>query len=164
MEISEVTNTTLQQVLDAFNPQESTSTSNSQATDVATQAVQGHHHHHHKRSMTDMISQMESTIADAAKEGKLTDDQATQMKKELDAISETLRQGQSSTGAQLTSDDLQKIREEFHGLRKQLFDALNPQGSASTSNGMDNLFKQLDVNGDGAIDKNEFSTFMSLLA
>jgi hypothetical protein len=170
MNISELTNTTLEQYLDGINPQEqatsaSTSSANLQPTDVTAQGVQGHHHHHHhKKNMTDMISNMENTIDEATKEGKLTGDQAAQMKKELDDISEALQQGQSGTGTQLTADDLQKIRDQFHDIRKQLFDAINPQGPASPYNGMDNLFSQVDANGDGNIDKDEFSTFISLLA
>ena len=48
----------------------------SQVTSDAIQGAQGHHHHHH-RNMADMISKMESTIDDAVKAGKLTDDQAS---------------------------------------------------------------------------------------
>ena len=164
MDVSQVTNVTAQQLLDSLNPQGATSASNSQVTNTDIQGVQGHHHHHHHKSMTDMISKMESAIDDAVKAGKLTDDQATQMKEELDSITETLKQGQSSSGAQLTSEDLQKIRTEFQDVRKQLFDALNPEGSTSASNGIgDALFKKMDANGDGAVDKNEFSTFINTL-
>ena len=45
----------------------------SQVTSDASQGAQGHHHHHH-RSMADMASKMESTINDALKAGKPTDD------------------------------------------------------------------------------------------
>ena len=163
MDVSQVTNASLQQLLDPLNPQGSASASNSQVTNTDIQGVQGHHHHHHK-SMTDMIRKMESAIDNAVKTGKLTDDQATQMKEELNSITDTLKQGQSSSGAQLTSEDLQKIRTEFQDVRKQLFDALNPQGSASISNGIgDALFKKMDANGDGAVDQNEFSTFINTL-
>lgn len=110
-----------------------------------------------------MISVMESAIENAAEEGKLTDDQVSQMKEKLDSIIETLTRGQTSSGGQLTSDDLQMIRAEFHDVRKQLFDALNPKGSTLASNGIDKLFKQMDANGDGAIDQNEFSTFIDSL-
>jgi polyhydroxyalkanoate synthesis regulator phasin len=153
------------QLFDVLNPQGSPSTSNPQVTNTDIQSVQGHHHHHHHhKSMADMISKMESIIDDAAKAGKLTDDQATQMKKELDSITETLKQGQSSSGAELTPDDLQNIRTEFQDVRRQLFDALNPQKSTSAPNGIgDALFKKMDANGDGTIDKNEFSTFINAL-
>jgi hypothetical protein len=134
----------------------------SQVTSDAIQGVQGHDHHHH-RSMADMITKMESTIDDAVKAGKLIDDQASQMKKKLDSITQTLQQGQSSSGTQLTSDQLQQIRTEFQDVRKQLFDALNPQGTTATSNGIDSLFKTIDANGDGVVDQNEFSTFISTL-
>ena len=162
MDVSQVTNSTLQQLFSTLNPQGTTSTSDSQGTSDVTQGVQGHHHHHH-RSMADMISKMESTIDDAVKAGKLIDDQATQMKKELDSITETLSKTQGSSATQLTPDDLQKIRTEFQDVRKQLFDALNPQVATSTSTGIENLFKQMDANGNGVIEQNEFASFISSL-
>ena len=132
----------------------------SQVTSDSTQGVQGHHHHH--RSMADMISKMESAIDDALKAKTLTEDQAGQMKKELDSIAQTLQQGQSS-GTQLTSDQLQQIRTEFQDVRKQLFDALNPKAETTTSNGIGSLFQKIDANGDGVVDQNEFFTFISTL-
>lgn len=105
---------------------------------------------------------MESTIDDAVKAGKLTDDQAAQMKKKLDSITEALNQKQTGSGAQLTSDDLQQIKAAFQDVRKQLFDALHPQGSTSATNSIgDYLFKKMDANGDGIVDKNEFFTFIN---
>jgi polyhydroxyalkanoate synthesis regulator phasin len=162
MDVSQVTNAAVQQLFAVLNPQGSTSASNAQLTNIPTRGVQGHHHHHHK-SMVDMISKLGSAIDDAVKAGKLTDDQATQMKKELDSITATLNKSQTSSGAQPTSDDLQKIRTEFQDVRKQLFDALHPQVATSTSSGIENLFKQMDANGNGVIDQNEFSTFISEL-
>jgi polyhydroxyalkanoate synthesis regulator phasin len=162
MNVSPVMNAAFQQLFAIVNPQVSTSASNSQVMNTPIQGVQGHHHHHHK-SMANMISKMESTIDDAVKAGKLTNDQATQMKKELDSITATLNKSQTSSGAQPTSDDLQQIRTEFQDVRKQLFDALNPQGMTATSNRIDSLFKKIDTNGNGVVDQNEFSTFISTL-
>ena len=161
MDVSQITNSLLQQFL-PLSSLGSSSTSNSQVTSNATQGIRGHHHHHHHKSMADMISKMESTIDDAVKTGKLTDDQATQMKKELDSITEALNKSQTGSGAQLTSKDLQQIRTEFQDVRKKLFDALNLQGSTFASNSIgDNLFKKMDANGDGVVDKNEFFTFIN---
>jgi len=161
MDVSQVTNPLIQQLL-ALTPLGSISASNPQVPSNAMQGVQGYHHHHHHKSMADMISKMESTIDDAVTAGKLTNDQATQMKNELDSITQALNNSQTSSGAQLTSDDLQQIKTELQNVRKQLFDALNPQGLVSASNNtVTNLFQIMDKNGDGVIDQNEFLTFIN---
>jgi Ca2+-binding EF-hand superfamily protein len=143
-----------------------------------TQAVHGHHRHH--KSMADMVKDMSSAIDDAQKAGKLTNDQAASMKKELDDITKMLSQNQtgstsqsastnqanstSQTGSvsQLSADDRKKIRSEMHDVEKQLFAALNPQQSTATAanptDQVNNLFKAMDSNGDGTIDKNELTS------
>jgi hypothetical protein len=115
--------------------------------------------------MGDKITNLQSAIDHAAKTGRLTGDQATQMKKKLDFITQTLNRSQTGSGAQLTSDDLRKVRTELQAVRKQLFDALNPQGIASftTSGAGYNLFKTIDASRNGAIGRNEFATFSTLL-
>jgi polyhydroxyalkanoate synthesis regulator phasin len=177
MDVSQVTNPAqqLQQLLiSAVDPQGSTAGSNPDVPTNSTRGVQGRHHHHHHKSMANMISDMESAIDDAVKTGKLTDDQATQMKKELDDITKALTNSQASSGTQgssgtqPTSEDLQKIRTEFQDVRKQLFDALNSQasnlqGTTPVSNGVENLFKLIDANGNGTINENEFFTFINSL-
>jgi hypothetical protein len=136
----------------------------------AVQGTQGHHHH--RKSIADMISNMETAINDAVKSGKLTSDQASSLTKELDDIKQTLSQAQSgastTTGgiSQLSADDRQKIRKELHDIGKQLFQALNPQSAASSTqqnNGVDAIFKALDTNGDGNITKDEMTSFLSSL-
>jgi len=161
MNVSQVTNSLVQQFL-ALSPLGSISAPNSPVTSNATQGVQGHHHHHHRRSMADQVSKMGAAIDDAVKAGKLTSDQATQMKKELDSITQALNNNQTGSGAQPTSNNLQQIKAKFQDVRKQLFDALNPQGSTSASNDTaSRLFQMMDTNGNGVIDQNEFLTFIN---
>jgi chromosome segregation ATPase len=148
---------------------------NSQLTiqSLSNQSVQGTqgHHHHHKKSIADQIKDMESTINNLASSGKLTSDQASAMTKELDDIKNTLNPTSSATSqtgnaTQLSADDRQKIKKELHDIGKQLFQALNPQSSASStqqSNGVDAIFQALDTNGDGAISKDELTSFLSNL-
>jgi EF hand len=145
----------------------------------SVQGTQGHHHHHHK-SIADQIKDMESTINNLASSGKLTSDQASAMTKELDDIKNTLNPTSSATGGastsptggsasttQLSADDRQKIKKELQDIGKQLFQALNPQSSASPqaqqSSGVDAIFKALDTNGDGSISKDELTSFLSNL-
>ncbi|MDD5675602.1 MAG: EF-hand domain-containing protein [Chitinivibrionales bacterium] len=151
-------------------------------------AVQGHHHHH--KSPADMVSQLDSAIDDAVKAGKLTSDQASQMKTALSSISDLLKNSQAgSTGAtsatdptsssgslaNLSADDRQKIRSVLKDVSKQLFAALNPQGTtAAGSTGSsaataaqspaDALFAAMDTNGDGKIDKSELTSFVNNLS
>jgi polyhydroxyalkanoate synthesis regulator phasin len=136
----------------------------------AVQGVQGHQHH--RKSIADMIKDMESAIDNAAKAGKLTSDQATAMTKELDDIKQMLSQAQSGGSAQtggamqLSADDRQKIRKELHDIGKQLFQALNPQESTQQtqqSSAIDSIFKAMDANQDGNISKDELTSFLSSL-
>jgi hypothetical protein len=142
----------------------------SSLSNSAVQGVQGHHHHH-KKSLADMIKEMESAIDNATKSGKLTSDQASAMTKLLDDIKNTLAQAQSSNSTQATSatqlsaDDRDKIRKELQDIGKQLFQALNSQSASSTqqNNGVDAIFKAMDANGDGSINKDEMTSFLSSL-
>jgi len=124
------------------------------------QGIFGQHHRHHG-SLADMIDQLKSTIDDAAKAGKLTDDQAADMKKTLDDIAELLKQ--NGSGAQVSADDRHQIRNELREIGKQLFAALSSQDAPSATSGgqVDDLFKAMDANGDGSIDKNELSGYLS---
>jgi hypothetical protein len=146
-------------------------------SDSSVQGVQGHHHRH-KKSINDMISDMESAIDDATKSGKLTSDQATSMTTILDSIKKTLSQAtgsskisgddwiSTSNSTQLSSADQQKIRKELHDVGKQLFQALNPHSSATSakqSSGFDAIFKALDSNKDGSVNKDELTSFLSSL-
>jgi hypothetical protein len=127
-------------------------------------AVQGASHHHHKpQSLTDMISQMSSAVDDAVKAGKLSDDQAAAIKKDLEAISDLLKNGQASSSgsngtsnaaSQLSSDDRQTIRDTLKDIGKQIFAALSSQ-SAQAAGPVDDLFSKIDTNGDKSISKNE---------
>ena len=144
------------------------------ASSSGVQGMGGHHHHH--KSISDQISDMESAINGAVQAGKLTSDQASTITKELDDIKQMLSQAgtssttsATSTATQLSSDDRQKIREELRDIGKQLFSALNPQqtGSSSSTQGtsqLDAIFKAMDTNGDGSISKDELTSFFSNLA
>jgi len=138
-------------------------------TTSAAQGVQGPHHHKHK-TMSQQVDDMSTAIDNALKAGKLTNDQATAMKSELDDIKQKLgqtqngQQGQSGSVSKLSDDDRKKIGEEFHDVRKQLFSALNPQASAATSgDAASQLFSKIDANNDGNISKDEFQTFVDNL-
>jgi hypothetical protein len=125
------------------------------------QQAQGHHHHH-RMSMSQRVDKMESLIDQAVKDGKLTDDQATSMKKQLDDIKSTLSNAKTS-GTALTDDQRKQIGQEMHDIGKQLFSAVNPgQGSApgAAPNASD-LFSKMDANGDGKIDKDELTSFIN---
>jgi polyhydroxyalkanoate synthesis regulator phasin len=126
-----------------------------------TQQTQGHHHH---MSMSQRVDKMESLIDQAVKDGKLTDDQATQMKKQLDDIKTTLANAKTS-GTPLTDDQRKQIRQDMQSIGKQLFSAINPpqNAPAAASTASANLFSKIDANGDGNIDQNEFSAFMDQL-
>ena len=142
----------------------------SSLSNSAVQGVQGHHHHH-KKSLADMINDMESEIDNATKSGKLTSDQASAMTKVLDDIKNTLAQAQSNSTSQtsgvtqLSSDDREKIRKELQDIGKQLFQALNSQSASSTqqNNGVDAIFKAMDANSNGSISKDEMTNFLSSL-
>jgi len=105
---------------------------------------------------------MEARIDKAVKAGTLTDDQATQMKKSLDAVKDELTQD-TANGATLSRDERKKIGTELRDIGKQLSAALNLQASstATPANGIDSLFAAMDTNGDGSIDKNELSAFLA---
>jgi polyhydroxyalkanoate synthesis regulator phasin len=108
---------------------------------------------------------MESLIDQAVKDGKLTDDQATQMKKQLDDIKATLADAKTS-GTPLTEDQRNQIRQEMQDIGKQIGMALKPAEQnpvQAAPNQLSGLFSMLDANGDGTIDKNEFSSFMDQL-
>lgn len=137
----------------------------SQITGTTTQNVQGHHHHR-GGNIADMISKMSTGIDDAVKAGKLTQDQSTDMKKQLDAISEKLNSDPTGKGADLSQDDRQQIRKDLHDIGKQLKVAMSPKNSDGTQAGslVDQLFKKLDSNGDQKIDKDELSSFINNLS
>lgn len=151
-----------QQLFSLLKPRGSASAPASQTTS-ATQAVQGQYPH--QKSMADVIGHLRSAIDYAVKTGKLSGDQATQMKRKLDFITQTLNKTQTSAGAPLTPDDLQQIRTNFQEVRRQLFDVLYPRGTASLASGGTgyNLFKTMGANGNGMIDKNQLSNFISTL-
>jgi hypothetical protein len=99
----------------------------------------------------------------------MTDDQAAAIKKELDSISELLKNGQSASGSsggntnavsQLSSDDRQNIRDVLKSIGKQLFASLSAQSTQATSP-VDDLFAKIDTNGDKSISKNELTDFVS---
>jgi polyhydroxyalkanoate synthesis regulator phasin len=140
------------------------------STGAQVQGTQGHHHHH--KSIADQISDMNTAIDNAVKAGKLTNDQATAMKKELDDVKQTLSQNQTSgssqTGAstQLSADDRKKVFGELQDVRKQLHTAMAPQGTAAGATGdqIDKLFASMDTDGNGSVSKQEFEAFMSSLS
>ena len=153
-----------QQLFSLFSPKGFPSVSNTQATGHMGPAVQGPLHRDYK-SMAEMISNLQFIVENASKTGKLTGDQATQMKNKLDFITQTLNKAQTGSGTQLTPDDLQQIRARFQEIRKELFDALNPLNSTFVSKGVGyGLFKKMDTGGNRAIHRNEFPTFISRLA
>jgi ribosome-binding ATPase YchF (GTP1/OBG family) len=139
---------------------------------VSNQSVQGAqgHHQHPRKSIADMIKDMESAIDDATKSGKLTGDQASAMTKVLDDIKKMLSQAQSTGPAQtggatqLSADDREKIRKQLHDIGKQLFQAFNSQSADSStrqSGAVDAIFKAMDANKDGSVNKNELTSFLS---
>lgn len=146
-----------------------------------TQSTQGHHHHH-RPSISNQVSNLSSAINNAVNSGQLTSDQATSMEKELNDITQTLAsatqssststtsQSGSSTNqsglSQLSDSDRKKVMQELQDVRKQLFQALNPQaaGSASATSNSDqinSLFSAMDTNGDGTIDKSELTNYIN---
>lgn len=169
-------------------------TATSTASTSGTQAAQGHHHHHRK-SVSDQVSEMSSAISSAVQSGQLTSSQATSLQNELNSITQTLASAQnpasatatssssttaSSTSAtstssgqgglsQLSSADRQKVMQELHDVKKQLFQDLNPQSTSSTSaassaSQINSLFSAMDTNGDGTISKSELTNFLSQLS
>jgi hypothetical protein len=143
----------------------------------------GHHHHHHK-SISDQVSQMGSAIDKAVSAGTMTSDQASALKKELADITQTLSQnaapsgtatGTSGTGAttssnplsQLSDADRKKVFGELQDVRKQIHAAFSSQntsaasGATNNTDAVTNLFSKIDTNGDGSIDKNEFTQFLA---
>jgi septal ring factor EnvC (AmiA/AmiB activator) len=155
-------------------------TSSSQSNS-AVQGVQGHHHHH-KKSIADMIKDLQSAIDDATKSGALTSDQATALTKDLNDIKNTLSQLQTSsngstsatgTATQLSSDDRDKIRKDLRDIGKQLFAAFGSQSNSSSAsstssaqqtNRIDDLFKAIDSDNDGTISKGELSSYLRVQA
>jgi polyhydroxyalkanoate synthesis regulator phasin len=148
----------------------------SQFTNTSTAStgaqVQGTGGHHHHKSLADQINDMNTAIDNAVKAGKLTDDQATAMKKELDDVKQTLSQnqanGSSQTGSatQLSDDDRKKVFSELKDVRKQLHAAMSPQGSAAgaSDDQLNKLFSSMDADGNGSVSKEEFEAFMNTLA
>ena len=140
------------------------------AADVLLQGTQKRRHHH--GSIADRVNAMEDAIDKAVKAGKLTDDQAAAMKKELDDVKQVLSSAQpggsnqSNPVAQLSDDDRKKIFSELSDVRKKLYAALNPDGSdqAVSNNTLNNLFAAIDSNNDGSISKDEFADFLKNLA
>ena len=151
-----------QQLFSLLKSRGSNPAPNSQVTGNAIQGVQGSPQ---QKSIADMIGSLQSAIDHAVTAGKLTGDQATQMRKKLDFITQTLNKTQTGSGTQLTPHDLQQIKTNFQEVRRQLFEALHPQGIASlTSNGIGyNLFKPVSANRNGMIDKSGLSNFINTL-
>lgn len=119
-------------------------------------------HHHHRGNITDVINQMSAGIDNAVKAGKLTEDQAAEMTKQLDAINEKLKSNPAGKGAQLSQDERQQIRKELHAIGKQLYSAIKADGSSEDKSGslVNELFKKIDSNGDNKIDKDELAEFV----
>ena len=144
------------------------------ATGAPVQGAGGGHHHHHK-SISKQVSSLEDEIDKAEKSGSMTSDQATTLKNELSDVTQTLGQSQTgtsqtgaataTTGTQLSDDDRKKISGELQDVRSQLRSAMNPQGitSAASSDQVNNLFTAMDINGDGSVGKDEFSSFLNSL-
>jgi len=129
---------------------------------VSMQTVQSVHGHRHHQSLGDMVSKMKSSIDDAVNSGMLDRDLADELKKRLEEIRKELSQSQNGADRGLSSDDRQKIRKELKEIGKQFFAALQARNSAprTSDSSFDSLFRALDANGDGKIDKNELSAFM----
>jgi len=124
------------------------------------QGIFGQHQRHHS-SLADMMDMLGTRIDEAAKAGMLTGEQAADMKKALDSIAELIEQ--NGSGAQLSFGDRHQIRKELREIGKQFFAALSSQGasSATSSGQVDDLFKAMDANSDGKIDKSELSGYLS---
>jgi hypothetical protein len=128
------------------------------------QKMLGHHRHRHM-GMSQRIDKMESAINQAATDGKLTSDQATAMIKTLDDI-KSLLANTKSTRTPLTDDQRHQIHQAMKDIGKQLFSALNPARDATPAtpnNGIADLFSKIDANGDGTLDKDEFTNFVKSL-
>jgi hypothetical protein len=140
------------------------------SNDSLVQGTKGHHHHH--KSISDQVNDMNTAIDNAVKAGKLTNDQAAAMKKELDDVKQTLSQnqtgGSNQTGsiAQLSDDDRKKVFTELSDVRKQLHTAMAPQETASAASGdqLNQMFASMDADGNGSVSKDEFEAFMNSLA
>jgi polyhydroxyalkanoate synthesis regulator phasin len=139
----------------------------------------GHHHHHHK-SVSDQVNQMGTAIDDAVKAGSMTSDQATSLKSELADITKILQSSSTSAAtstsgqasqsnplSQLSDADRKKVFSELHDVRKQLYAASESQasnassGTSSNSDAVNQLFSQIDTNGNGSIDQAEFTQFLA---
>jgi hypothetical protein len=136
------------------------------STSAASQGIQQVPRHRHM-SMSQRIDQMSSMIDKATSDGKLTADQATEMKKQLDEIKTMLADAKTS-GIPLTEDQRRQIRDEMKTVGKQLYSTAGNPPPASTSNfesatAVNNLFAKIDANGDGTIDKDEFADFVKKL-
>jgi len=124
---------------------------------------------------------MESAVDDAVTSGTLSGDQAIQMKKELDDIKKILTHhshkqngtnDQTESSTPLPADDREKIRSHLQGLEKQLFAALNPQSAAEVraaaarraSGEVNDLFKEMDINRDGKIGRDELASYVNKTA
>ena len=148
---------------------------NQTATSSGTQVQGSGGHHRHHKSISDQVTAMGTAIDDAVKAGKLTDDQATTMKKELDDVTQALAKNQAATTGQtgattsastLSADDRKKLFGELQDVRKQLHAATAPQGTApgASSDQANQLFASMDADGNGSISKDEFASFMTSLA
>jgi hypothetical protein len=111
-----------------------------------------------------MLSQTQSTGASMSSQGGGAS---------MSTHSGTSHGHQTGGAIQLSADDRDKIRKELHEVGKQLFQALNAQSSASStqqssaasstrqSNGVDAIFKVMDTNSDNSISKGELTSFLS---
>jgi polyhydroxyalkanoate synthesis regulator phasin len=132
--------------------------------DVTSVSSAGTNHKHHL-SLAEMLAQMQSSVDDEVKAGKLTADQATALKKELDAIAKTLQDAKTN-GTQISADDRRKMREQLKKAGQDLENAVTAQAGkgVAMNQGLDDLFKKIDTNGDGQIDKNEMNNFLNQTA
>jgi Ca2+-binding EF-hand superfamily protein len=121
--------------------------------------------HKHRLSLAEMLSQTQSTINDDLKAGKLTADQATALKKELDAIAKSLQDARTN-GTQISADDRRKMRDELKKVGEDLENAVTAEGKkdVAMNPGLDDLFKKIDTNGDGKIDNSELNNYLSQTA
>jgi EF-hand domain len=158
----------------------------SASSSSGVQGMSGGHHHHHHKSVSNQVSQMGSAIDNAVSAGTMTSDQAASLKKELADITQTLSQasttatsatsatagttgqtGQGNALSQLSDSDRKKVFSELQDVRKQLFAASNTQGTTATSatsgssDAANQLFSQIDTNGNGSIDQAEFTQFLA---
>jgi hypothetical protein len=133
-----------------------------------TGGIQGIQQHHHRKSLADMVTDIESAIDNAVGSGKLSGDLGAQIKKQLEAIADELKQTQASSGQtgttdQMSSDDRMKIRKELREIGKELFAALNSQDSSQSTavRSSNDLFSKIDTDSNGSISKGELSGYLS---